>query len=199
MNTSQPGLVVPYVATWSGEHWDDLPHLVERPGGAGIAYPDEILGDRDRMGVLWDRATGRPGHGKPQYAKVHPLRQRRAMRKLLCQVCGTPADTTEHGVLWLLRDTGVPCLADMLVTEPPICWSCARLSVTVCPALRKGHVLVRAGSFPLYGVDGIRYRAGRPDPVPVEHWAVPFTDPAIAWTLAAKLVRDLGDRTVLDL
>ncbi|SDD37196.1 hypothetical protein [Actinokineospora iranica] len=195
--TDRAGLVVPYVATWSGEEWVDHPLVVER--GAGIAYADEIVGDRDGDGVLWDRVTGRPGQGTPLFAKIHPLRQRRAMRRLLCQICGSPADNTCHGVLWLLRDTGAPSSPEMLVSEPPICLPCARLSVRVCPALRKGHILLRAGSFTLYGVDGILYRTARPSPVPVDHHAVAFGDPAIRWTLAAKLVRELGDCTVLNL
>ncbi|WP_228771787.1 hypothetical protein [Actinokineospora iranica] len=67
------------------------------------------------------------------------------------------------------------------------------------PALRQGHILLRAGSFALYGVDGLRYRTGRPAPVPIDHHVVSFADPAIRWTLASKLVRELGDYTVVDL
>ncbi|SDC63609.1 hypothetical protein [Actinokineospora iranica] len=197
--TDRVGLLVPYVATWSGESWADLPRVVERRGGAGIAYADEIVADRDSGGVLWDRVTGRRGCGKPEFAKIHPLRQRRAMRRLLCQVCGGGAENTCHGVLWLLRDKGETLPEDMLVSEPPICRACAHLAVKVCPALRKGHVLLRAGSFSLYGIDGFRYRAGRPHPVPVDQHVVAFTDPVIRWTLASKLVRELADYTLLDL
>ncbi|SDD93635.1 hypothetical protein [Actinokineospora iranica] len=197
MSSAKADSVVPYIATWSEEHWDEHPRVVERPDGSGIAYPDEILADRDQRGVLWDRATSRPGHGKPQFARIHPLRQRRAMRKLLCQTCGNPADNTCHGVLWVLRDTGQPLTEHLLVSEPPICLPCARLSAKLCPALRKGHILLRAESFRLFGVDGLRYRTGHPAPVPIDHHVVSFTDPAIRWTLADKLVREIGDYTIL--
>ncbi|SDC27287.1 hypothetical protein [Actinokineospora iranica] len=71
------GMVVPYVTTWSGEDWVRFPRVVERRGGMGIGYADEILADRDSKGVLWDRVTGKRGQGRPEFAKVHPLRQRR--------------------------------------------------------------------------------------------------------------------------
>jgi hypothetical protein len=77
--------------------------LVESPEG-GIAYQDETLADRDRNGVLWHRTPFIPGQGRPDFGRVHPLRQRRTMQRLLCQVCAGPANTTEDGVLWLLKD-----------------------------------------------------------------------------------------------
>ncbi|MFT7834567.1 hypothetical protein Q5530_00265 [Saccharothrix sp. BKS2] len=194
--------VVPYVAMWSEEVVEE-PRLVEHPSGAGIAYADEILGDRDSRGVLWDRAAIAPGRGKPQFAKIHVHRQRRAMRKLLCQVCRQPADKDDRGVLWLLPDrtgrwAGWP--EGMLVSEPPVCEPCLALATRVCPALRKeGHLVIRAGSCPIDGVEGFRYRAGpRRRPVPVERELVSFADPAIAWTLASKLVRELLDCAVME-
>jgi hypothetical protein len=94
--------VVPYVTEWSEEQKPPFV-VVERPG-MGIAYADESLVDRDSNGVLWFRMASRPGIGRPVFGKVHPLRQRRAMRRLLCQVCAGPADRTDDGVLWLMRD-----------------------------------------------------------------------------------------------
>lgn len=106
MSTQQlakaPQIIAPYITSWSAEQ--DLPYrLVERPG-LGIGYTDESFGDRDAHGVLWQRAAVRHGVGRPEFGKVHPLRQRRAMRQLLCQVCAGPADRNYDGVLWLLRD-----------------------------------------------------------------------------------------------
>ncbi|MFT7837330.1 hypothetical protein Q5530_14370 [Saccharothrix sp. BKS2] len=181
---------------WSGETAED-PRLVELPNGAGIAYADEILGDRDSRGVLWDRATVNPGQGTPRFAQIHVHRQRRAMRKLLCQVCAGPADQDDHGVLWLIpnRTRHWPDWPEgMLVAEPPICRPCLSLSVRVCPALRaEGHLVIRAREHPTYGVEGFRYRTG---PTPVDHGTTSFTDPAIRWTLASKLVRTLHHCTV---
>src|SRR3989442_68826 len=102
MSSAQGNVTVPYVATWSEER--DLPFEVVNRDGRGIAYADEISADRDIHGVLWHRTYSRPRRGRPEFGNVHSLRQRRAMRRLLCQVCGGPADRTQDGVLWLLPD-----------------------------------------------------------------------------------------------
>jgi hypothetical protein len=149
MSTSTKGsVVVPYVTTWSTEK-GPASVLVERPGG-GIGYRDETLADRDRHGVLWWRTPCRPGDGRPEFGKVHPLRQRRAMLRLLCQVCAGPADQSADGVLWLLKDHRGDWPSwphGMGVTEPPICAPCVTTSSRLCPALRRGAVAVR-GSGP---------------------------------------------------
>src|ERR1043165_6650830 len=85
--------VVPYVTRWTGEQILH-PRVVER-APVGIAYTDETVTDRDRDGVLWIRITTSIGDGRPLYRQMHPFRQRRAMRKLLCQVCARPADHTD--------------------------------------------------------------------------------------------------------
>lgn len=89
---------VPYIVQWSEER-DCSPELTVRQNGDGVGYADETPGDRDAHGVLWRQVTGRRGQGRPLFGSVHPLRQRRAMRRLLCQVCGRPADRDERGVL----------------------------------------------------------------------------------------------------
>ncbi|HEX5404314.1 MAG TPA: hypothetical protein VFX16_18650 [Pseudonocardiaceae bacterium] len=94
------GAVVPYVGSWSGEELRPSV-VVNRPGG-GIGYADETLLDRDEWGVLWTRTAGRIGKGRPLFTKPHPVRQRRAMLRLLCQVCAQPADRSTDGLLWLL-------------------------------------------------------------------------------------------------
>src|SRR5690349_16017407 len=95
--------IVPYTTRWSAERKLQTP-VIARPGGTGIAFADEILSDRDRHGALWQRMPSRPGHGRPEFGKVHSGRQRRAMRNLLCQVCAGPADRDDRGTLWLLPD-----------------------------------------------------------------------------------------------
>ena len=122
--------------------------LVERRGG-GIAYLDETLADRDRNGVLWFRTPFRPGQGRPEFGRVHPLRQRRTMLRLLCQVCAGPADRTDDGVLWLLQDhrDDWPSWPDgMGVTEPPICLPCVRTSVRLCPSAEEGRCASVSGA-----------------------------------------------------
>jgi hypothetical protein len=190
-------VVAPYITSWSEEV--DLPsRLVEVPG-RGIAYADETVTDRDRRGVLWLRTLCRPGIGRPMYGLVHPLRQRRAMLRLLCQVCAGPADRTSEGVLWLARDwrEDWPSWPNgMAETEPPVCVPCVRLSMRMCPALRKGAVVFRARRFPVAGVRGGRYAAG---PRFIGDVTVAYDDPAIRWVRATNLVRQLQDCTIADL
>jgi hypothetical protein len=196
--------VVPYTTRWSGEQ-EPRAAVVARGGGPGVTFADETLGDRDRRGVLWQRAPHRPGTGRAEFGKVHPGRQRRAMRRLLCQVCAGPADRAEQGTLWLLPDYPEyhhdwPGWPERLATpEPPVCLPCARTAMRICPALRKKYVAIRVRHAALSGVRGVRYRPGSPRPIPVEDALVAFDDPAICWTVGAQLVRELLGCVVVDL
>jgi hypothetical protein len=169
----------------------------------GIAYADESSVDRDRDGLLWTRATSRPGVGEPIYQQMHPLRQRRAMRRLLCQVCAGPADHNNRGTLWLIQDQrnlwpGWPEGAQN--THPPLCMRCARIAVKSCPWLKQGYVAVRAQSF-VSGAWGGLYRTGWPDrrPLLTDALTVNFGDPRMHWLQADQLVRELVDCTFVDL
>lgn len=193
-------VIAPYITTWSAEQ--DLPYkLVERPGH-GIGYADELLTDRDAHGVLWQRAAVRHEIGRPEFGKVHPLRQRRAMRRLLCQVCAGPAEQSDDGVLWLLRDYrddwhNWP--EGMASVEPPICVPCVPTSLKLCPALRRGAVAVRVREFPIAGVRGALYRTGLLAPVAVEAVNLPYDDPAVRWIVASALIRELRGGTLVPL
>ena len=196
--TAQTAIVAPYITRWSEEKTPARP-VVSR--GLGIAFEDEIAVDRDKRGVLWTRAPQRHGVGRPLFGQVHPLRQRRVMSRLLCQVCAGPADRTADGVLFLLKDhredwPGWP--NRMGVSEPPVCWSCVRVSTRLCPALRRGAVLVRAGWCEIAGVNGILY-SGDPEPRPVGQVTIAFENPAIRWVKAAHLIRELLDCTLIEL
>jgi len=192
-------LVVPYITSWSEEVVPRCP-LVEVPD-VGIGYADEIAGDRDSRGVLWDRLPWRPGVGRPVFGKGHPVRQRRAMRQLLCQICTGPADQTEDGLLFLLpdyRDEWAGWPNTMGVDEPPFCRACVPIAAGQCPLLRQGAVLVRAGRFEIAGVTG-RLCAGSPVPKLVREATVYFDNPNIGWVLAEGLIRELLDCTVIEL
>ena len=194
----QRGLV-PYITSWSAEK--SLPAKVIELRGR-IGYADEAFGERDEHGVLWSRVPLLPGQGRPLFGKIHALRQRRAMRKLLCQVCAGPADESELGTLWLVPDfredwPGWP--EHMACTEPPVCLACARVSVRVCPALRKGYVAIRVGRSAVSGIYGARYRPGIPYPTPTEDRIVSYADPDVRWTRAGQLVRELLDCTIVNL
>jgi hypothetical protein len=196
---------VPYVASWAGENTHDTA-VVNRPGG-GIAYCDETSVDRDEWGVLWVRTDSRIGVGRPLFKALHPLRQRRAMLRLLCQVCAKPAACTEQGHLWLLPgQAGVVSaeqLEDTPVTMPPVCVGCAPLSVRLCPALRTEYVAVRAFSR-VSGVLGIRFQPGPRYPLPVASDDDPglvfdYGDPIVRWVMAVHRVRTLRDCVAVDL
>jgi len=188
--------VTPYVAAWSEEQ-APMPTLVERAGR--IAYQREGLFDRDRHGALWARTPMRPGKGRPDFARVHPLRQRRAMEKLLCQVCAKPADRSEEGTLWLLIDRrgdwpDWPAAAAVL--EPPVCLLCALVSLRYCPALRESAVAVRVRTSHVIGVYGVLYKPGPLHPVPVGVETVRYSDPRVRWVQAERLARELSECTV---
>jgi hypothetical protein len=195
---AQKQLVVPFTTLWSGEQ--DLPAVVVERPDYGIGYADETPADRDTGGVLWQRAVSRPWVGRPVFGDVHTLRQRRAMRRLLCQVCGGPADRTDEGVLWLLPDyrrdwAGWP--EGMGNVEPPICRQCAGMSLRLCPRLRRGAVAVRVREYPIVGVRGALYKQGPAGPTMVSETVVAFDDPAVHWVRAVGLARQMLGCTVL--
>lgn len=190
----------PYVTMWSDER-DEPAQLIEDPG-RGIGYLDETISDRDSRGVLWFRTQSRPRQGEPMFAKVHPLRQRRCMRRLLCNVCAGPADQTAEGTLWLLkdhRDDRRSWPENMAVTEPPTCARCVRLASRLCPALRKGAVTIRVRHAPVAGVRGMLYRSAGLSPVPIAEAIIAYGDPRIRWIRAMNLVRELHDCTFVPL
>ena len=185
-------VVAPYVTSWSEESVWDVPVVL---GEQGIAYADEHVMDRDQDGVLWARCPVRRGWGRPVFGEVHPLRQRRAMRRLLCQVCAGPADRTKDGVLWLLvdwRHDWPDWPNRMGVIEPPICVPCARLSVRVCPTLRRrGAVAVRARRYPVAGAFGALYQPQGHAAVFTGPGEACFEDPTIRWIRATRLIRQV--------
>ncbi|ONI84494.1 hypothetical protein ALI144C_14155 [Actinosynnema sp. ALI-1.44] len=191
-------VTVPYVARWSEEQ-DLSSALVVRSRG-GIGYVDEVVGDRDQRGVLWPRLASRPRHGRPMFGAVHSLRQRRAMSRLLCQICAGPADRNGDGVLWLLtdhRDEWDDWPEKMAVDEPPACVPCVGLATRLCPALRSSSIVVRVRECPVVGVRGRVHKPGGLLPVPTDEDVMSFDDRRIRWTLASSLLRGLSGCTVV--
>ncbi|MEV7683429.1 hypothetical protein AB0O64_33540 [Streptomyces sp. NPDC088341] len=197
--TARPG-VVPYIACWSSEH---RPRGVVIAKGDGIAYADEGPYERDDMGVLWKRIGISPGKGRPEFGKVHFLRQRHAMRKLLCQICGGPSDRTDDGTLWIVgEDADYPELSEpgYITTHPPLCVPCAVTSVGACPHLRERHVALRVKTFVVAGVHGALYRpGGGPFPVMYDAGGVAFESRRLGWVLAGQLLMELDEFTIVDL
>ncbi|WP_046506049.1 hypothetical protein [Streptomyces odonnellii] len=191
--------VVPYIACWSSEH---RPTGMVIAKGRGIAYADEGPYERDDMGVLWKRIGISPGKGRPEFGKVHFLRQRRAMRKLLCQVCGGPSDRTREGTLWLVgedpSDPG-PWKPGDVTGHPPLCVPCAVTAVRACPHLRKRYVALRVRSFAVAGAHGALYRPHGLFPMAYGAASVTYEDRQIDWILAGQLMMELQEFTVADL
>jgi hypothetical protein len=154
--------LVPYVTSWSAEQ--DLLDIVVERRGTGIAYLEESIHDR-HGGVLWYRVAHNPGNGRPDFKKVHPARQRRAMIRLLCQVCGGDVGRTVDGVLWLMAlgetdDGNWPDYPEgVAAVEPPTCSACVRKALRMCPALRQGAIVFRVKECPVVGVRGALYDA----------------------------------------
>ncbi|MGW7248800.1 hypothetical protein [Streptomyces decoyicus] len=191
--------IVPDIATWSAEH--TLGRLVI--GQEGITYTDDYTLDRDSRGALWKRVLLRQGEGKPQYGYAHPQRQRRAMRRFLCQVCARPAHQDDRGTLWLLEgveDEWAGWPDGLLTTNPPVCLSCAPKAVQHCPELRDGYVALRVAESEVCGVRGRLYRRGYDtQAVPCERRVVLYDEPEIRWVLAEQSVRELQSCTIVDL
>lgn len=195
----QGGLPVPYIAAWSGEK--TLSPLVERrevDGGPCLAYRDETPYDRDMWGALWVRQAIGRGKGRPNFAEVHALRQRQAMIRLLCQVCGTDilAQSPERQ-LFVLKDTGRPVTEGETTTAPPLCLPCARVSVRDCPHLRTGHVAAWVDRPQVWGVAGVLYDPKTLRPISLAE--VAYDDPVIRWTLASRHVNSLHGVTPVQL
>ncbi|MDQ3402663.1 MAG: hypothetical protein M3548_04610 [Actinomycetota bacterium] len=123
------------------------------------------------------------------------------MRKLLCQVCAGPADRNADGILWVLKDhhTDWPDWPNRMgVTEPPICAACLDVSVRACPALRKGHAVIRARTAPTSGVHGTLYGPSPIGPQPVRPILTGFDGRKLRWVIASHLVRELQDAVILN-
>jgi hypothetical protein len=189
--------LVPYITNWSGERPTRTPIVAK--GGSGIGYRRERPGDRDAHGVLWARYVRAPGIGEPQFSTVHPYRQRHAMRRLLCQVCGEPADRNDQGVLWLLGQADRPWPGKESTGQPPVCLRCAHTASRVCPHLRGNALALRVRHAPIAGVLGMLYAPSRIGLIPTGATTLPYTNPAVRMLQARQLIRNLLDCTVVDL
>jgi hypothetical protein len=201
MGDQPPALadLVPYITRWSAEHAPAGPVTVR---AGRLAYAQERPGYRDQHGVLWMRAPLRRGQGRPEFGKLHPRRQRAAMTRLWCQVCGQAASRTGEGLLWLTgedpHDQGT--WPDPLETaDPPLCAPCAVKAVQMCPMLRRRHTALRVQRVSPVAVRGSLYQPWHPDPIPAAAAAVYLDDPRANWMLAGQLIVALEQYTITTL
>lgn len=121
---------VPWTAEWSGEDRFEL-----RP----CRWADGKI-------AVWQSHL--PGQGKPRFAKPHMVRQRQAMARCLCDLCGERLDSPDRVSLSQERAVHIPKMGLYpLVVEPLLHRECARRSAEQCPNLRaqiaEGRIWVR--------------------------------------------------------
>lgn len=114
------GVPVPYTVSWSGE--EEM--QVERCRFAG--------------GQLAICQISEPGSGKPQFARPHWIRQREAISRGLCDLCGTSLNARTK--VSLSHAAPVPHGADgwaILQVEPLLHRDCAVTCLDHCPSLKR--------------------------------------------------------------
>jgi hypothetical protein len=193
---------VPWIVPYEGEEPLPMP-VILRGQGRGIQYADEITLDRDPQGVLLARGrcpVPAERRGRPLLGEFDVRRQRRAILRLLCQVCGHAARLLPCGrMLWLIdgseaeNATGRP--AEIALTDPPVCPGCAGVAVANRPGPRTRFTAVAVVRPRFWGYLGTLYG---PDP---ERPGLPaalesgvhlrHTDERLPWLLARRFVAGL--------
>ncbi|MFC4005810.1 hypothetical protein ACFOY2_01150 [Nonomuraea purpurea] len=147
-------LRVPYITAYDEEA---VPYRLtfardrEATDGWRLSYTDAIPLDW-MFGVLWSR-QGLHRRGQPRWKLVNTLRQRNAMLRLLCQVCGQPAAGPDGRVSWVLADDpGGPATGEGYTNAPPTCRQCVPEALIACPRLRRGAAVYSVGEAEPYGV-----------------------------------------------
>ena len=153
------GLPVPWVARWSAQVSPETygVKVVQTQGGGyhlRVEYPEDNW--RDQHGTLWQH-EGLVRAGEPQFGMVSTWRQRAAMVKRLCQVCGSKIEgKMTPWILDMMESDMVEILdGDPLTATAPVCESCIPLARRLCPHLSKGGSKVYdVLEYELWGVFG---------------------------------------------
>lgn len=75
-------------------------------------------------------------NGRPQYSEISTYRQRSAMRRRLCQVCGSKIDS--RPIMWLLSTVSLHQTGEGALTiSAPTCTPCIPLALSLCPHLKE--------------------------------------------------------------
>ncbi|WP_320784215.1 hypothetical protein [Streptomyces sp. CRN 30] len=158
------GVPVPFITPWSAET-PRTPQL--KAARRRLAYTDETIHDR-HGDVLWIRTPYARGTGAPEFAGIHAMRQRQAITRDLCMICGVSVSGYCGGkYLFLLaaRD-GRPIREGEVTAVPPIHPHCARIATQHCPHLRRGWAAALVAYAPNWGVAGICYSERTLQPLP---------------------------------
>ncbi|WP_318202985.1 hypothetical protein [Streptomyces sp. SCL15-4] len=195
------GRPVPFITAWTKEATPPQPiDVIEGHGGRGLGFRDEVSHFDRHYGVPWVRMPAVRG-GRPDFVVVHALRQRQAMSRLLCQVCGGPTVGTrkDERTLFLAGSSGGrPITVGEQTMSPPVHAVCARLAVQECPPLRdRGWAAALVGHTPVWGVAGVLFNPRTLKALAAKDLhRVPFSDTRrIRWVLATRLIITLEDVT----
>ncbi|EST24410.1 hypothetical protein [Streptomyces roseochromogenus] len=194
------GTPVPFITAWSGEHMPSQPVAeVCRRGGTGLGFVDEQIHVDRQYGALWVRMPA-VRTGQPELRAVHALRQRQAMSRLLCQMCGGPTVgiRDDERTLFLMGAAGGhPICEGERTSSPPVHPVCARLAVENCPRLRRGWAAALVSYTPVWGVQGVMYSPKTLEPEP--DVSVSFMDARrLRWVLASRLLVTLEGVTAVN-
>lgn len=117
MTALKVGVDVPWMTSWSGEAVTGVSPCPSIDGGLAVGQADH------------------PGEGQPLYSQNHLFRQRKAVREMLCPMCGAP---TPAGDRW--TQTGQPTTAKAVRAKGLGGWLPA--------GMKDSHALLDAGSIP---------------------------------------------------
>ena len=147
------GRPVPWITRWTNEVLREPYTLEMSREGLQTVYKDGK--SEDRMGgTLWQREGLRRG-GEPLWKSVNTYRQRKAMRRCHCQVCGDKIDT--RPITFLMPMDGLEYLDEntVLTIQAPTCESCIPLALSLCPHLKKyGYQIIKAIDYSMWGIYG---------------------------------------------
>lgn len=112
-------LPVPWTTAWSGENRFEVRYC---------PYA--------KRAALWQPEA--PGVGKPDFAKPHSVRQRRAMVECRCDICGKPLKNASKLSLSQESARQVQGIGvALLVVEAMMHTDCARVALSFCPSLKR--------------------------------------------------------------
>lgn len=166
------GHVVPWVTRWTGEVSTDMIQVsLDRRAMPGSDSIDELvvgyedgLENREPSGFLWQR-EGITRKGEPQYAEINTYRQRAAMRRRLCQVCGNKIQ--DKVIPWLLATDTMDHTEDgtVLTMSAPTCAGCVPVALDLCPHLKQPGAaqIARVLQYRIWGVygEGMLFKDGK--------------------------------------